>query len=145
MGRTMDTEMKVFCGGLGILAVLMAGTAISHFIESSAVPQPAEVTSSPEPASVSPEGRPREWYIADQDFASCIETQAPAKKIELLRMGGGEASTNESRDSNGNLISVEVSTQSADGLQSTVWTYYTSIDVCQSALASRNHIPDEYR
>ncbi len=141
--EAMDAELKVFSvffGCLGALGIVLAGRAISHSIRDNPSPRLVEL-----PSSAPSADRPHGWYIADQDFKSCIKTNAPAKKIEFLRMGGGDASTNESRDNTGNLISVEVSAPSADGLHSTVWTYYTSLDACQAELRYRNYIPDEYR
>jgi len=134
--------MKIFlacCVGLaGLIGVGVMEDAPGGFL--APPPAPSSVF-----ANDPPPDKPHDWFIADRNFTSCIKTEAPAKKIEFLRMGGGDASTNESRDANGNLLSVEVSAPSADGLNSTYWTYYTGIDACQAALTSRNHIPDEYR
>lgn len=141
----MGTEIKVVYGFLGLLTLLVARTAISHFADSGAAPQSAAMSSTSGPPPAQSQERTHDWYIADRDFTTCIKTDAPAKKIGFLRIGGGDASTNESRDNTGNLISVEVSAPSADGLKSTVWTYYTSLDACQSELRYRNYIPDEYR
>jgi hypothetical protein len=141
----MDIEMKVFYGFLGVLAVIIAASTLSHVIENSAASQPVLVHSNSEPPVDQSHNRSHEWYIADQNFTSCIKTDSPAKKIEFLRMGGGEASANESRDNTGNLVSVEVSAPSTDGLQSTVWTYYASLGACKAELRYRNYIPEEYR
>lgn len=86
------------------------------------------------------------WYIADQTFSHCMAAkESPAQQLEMLRANGGNGSASERRDDTGTLLSVEVGTENGNGT-STYWTYYSSEEGCQAALAERGEaIPNDYR
>jgi hypothetical protein len=88
---------------------------------------------------------PHQWWIANFDWTACHKSGSPADKIKSVRGRGAEATTSDTNDPSGQLQSVEVSAPNGDGLQETVWTFYTSQESCEAGLQTRNAIPDRHQ
>jgi len=99
-----------------------------------------------EAASASPAAPPGSaWYIADVNFTSCFKSDSPADKIQELRDAGGNVRTSDKLDGSGQLASVEVAVDEANGLQQRYWTFYRSQEACEAKIAADSTIPDKYR
>jgi len=86
---------------------------------------------------------PHDWYSEDVTHTECFKSHSPGERLKAIQDNGNTAKTQENRDPNGNMMSVEISID--DGEQEIIWTYYRHKDDC-SATIERNHaVPSELK
>jgi len=87
----------------------------------------------------------KQWWSADSSFTECIENSGPAAKLDQFVGFTDKPYTRDFRDSNENIVKVEVINSVGGGLEK-VWTYYKEKDQCEAEqVNATKSLADKYR
>lgn len=88
---------------------------------------------------------PQQWWVVNSEFTACHVSGGPAEKLDEFVGFTDRPTTEDFRDSRGELVKVEVSVDRGDGYDR-VWTYFRSEQQCMAEQVNYSQqLADKYR